>query len=342
MIAASPPPLVRPDADLLRRFWQGQQTLLAERLDAAVPRGSTVVLVDYPVHGNTGDHLILLGTERWAQNRELRVAGRWHIDNFTFAPLADDTIILCQGGGNFGDLYRFQAFRERVVAAYPRHRIVMLPQTIHFRDRANLQRSALNLGRHPDLHLFVRDHRSQATAEEWFPGCRPTLAPDMAAFLHPVAETLACDLPAAPSRCELRFFRRDRERTRSRAGSDELGIDWDDLAPWHVPYVLGAIGAGYLFGRFIPAGYASRHWAAFCRNRCARAAAELADHRLVLTNRMHCHILACLMGVPNVLFDNSYGKCSAYFRAWHEALPFTSLSAGAANCRTAGEPLATA
>lgn len=319
--------LAPPDRAALASFWTGQQALLAGLLAPLVPQAATVVLLDYPVHGNTGDHLIWLGTERWLDSIDAEVAGRWHIDNFTFPRLPDDTILLCQGGGNFGDIYRFQRFRERVVAAYPRQRIVMLPQTIHYRDPARLLQSSAALAGHGDLHLFVRDHRSLEIARESFAGARPQLAPDMAAFLFPIAGVLACDLPAAPRRDVLHFMRRDRERTAGTETTRPRGIDWDDIDPQHQLFVLGAIASGYLFGKVIPAGYASRYWLDFCRGRVIRAAQLVADHRQVVTNRMHCHILASLLGVPSVVLDNSYGKCSAYFRAWHADLPFARLAA---------------
>ena len=96
--------LAPPARDVLAEFWTGQQALLAGLLAPVVPQAATVVLLDYPVHGNTGDHLIWLGTERWLESIDARVTGRWHIDNFTFPRLPDDTIVLCQGGGNFGDI----------------------------------------------------------------------------------------------------------------------------------------------------------------------------------------------------------------------------------------------
>jgi pyruvyl transferase EpsO len=317
------PNLDTPSAAALESFWTCQQDRLAELLATAVPSGSSVALLDYPVHGNTGDHLIWLGTERWLGTIGATVVGRWHVDNFPYPQFPADTILLCQGGGNFGDIYRFQRFRERVIHAYPGHRIVMLPQTIHYRDPARLRHSAEALARHPDLWLFVRDHRSLAIAADAFAGARPQLASDMAAFLFPVAETLGCALPRAPSRDVLNFFRRDRERTSMPAHDS---IDWDHIDPQHRLFVLGAIATGFLFGKLIPAGYASRYWLDFCHGRVIRAATLVADHRTVITNRMHCHILASLLGVPNVVFDNSYGKCSAYFEAWHTELPFTRLA----------------
>lgn len=319
--------LAAPDHDQLASFWTEQQTLLADMLADVVPAGSPVALLDYPVHGNTGDHLILLGTERWLESIAARVVGRWHVDNFTFPRFPTGTILVCQGGGNFGDIYRFQRFRERVIATYPNHRVVMLPQTIHYRDPARLRHSAAALARHADLHLFVRDHESLAIAMASFANAHPRLAPDMAAFLFPVADVLRCEVPTVPRRDVLHFIRRDRERTA--AGPVPQGMDWDDIDPGHRLFVLGAIATGYLFGRMIPAGFAGRFWLDFCRGRVIRAARLVADHRQVVTNRMHCHILACLLGVPSVLFDNSYGKCSAYYRAWHAELPFARLAAKA-------------
>jgi hypothetical protein len=92
--------LTPPDRATLASFWTGQQALLADLLATAVPAGSTVALLDYPVHGNTGDHLIWRGTEQWLKSIDARIVGRWHIDNFTFPRLPSDTILVCQGGGN--------------------------------------------------------------------------------------------------------------------------------------------------------------------------------------------------------------------------------------------------
>ena len=57
-----------------RRLWQGLQSVLEAAIARKVPRGSTIALLDYQVHGNTGDQLIMLGTERWAADM---ACGRW-------------------------------------------------------------------------------------------------------------------------------------------------------------------------------------------------------------------------------------------------------------------------
>jgi exopolysaccharide biosynthesis predicted pyruvyltransferase EpsI len=42
----------------------------------------------------------------------------------------------------------------------------------------------------------------------------------------------------------------------------------------------------------------------------------LSRGRVVITDRLHGHILCLLLGLPHVLLDNSIGKLSAYFETW--------------------------
>ena len=60
----------------------------------------------------------------------------------------------------------------------------------------------------------------------------------------------------------------------------------------------------------------------------ARAAAAFRGADRVVTSRLHGHILACLLGVPHVLRDNSYGKNSRYFHAWSSDLSFARMEEG--------------
>ena len=40
---------------------------------------------------------------------------------------------------------------------------------------------------------------------------------------------------------------------------------------------------------------------------------------------MHGHILACLVDVPNIVIDNSYGKNSGYYKQWTSRVASASL-----------------
>ncbi len=39
-------------------------------------------------------------------------------------------------------------------------------------------------------------------------------------------------------------------------------------------------------------------------------------YQYITTSRLHGHILACLMGIPNCLLNNSYGKNYNYYNSW--------------------------
>jgi len=110
-----------------------------DEIAALIPKDRPVAFLDYPLGKNVGDLLIMLGTLSFFGKHGLSVRLSRNLRN-TPPPErlgigADDTIIL-QGGGNFGDLYpHIQAYRERIIAEYPNHKIVIFPQTIFFSDR---------------------------------------------------------------------------------------------------------------------------------------------------------------------------------------------------------------
>ena len=120
---------------------------------AALPAFETCALLDYPNYLNVGDHLIGLGTLLYlTQTRGARVSYVANPKNFSEADLAarvGEGPILLQGGGNFGDIWPVnQAFRERIVERYRDRPLILLPQTLHFREQAALER--VGVGRHAE------------------------------------------------------------------------------------------------------------------------------------------------------------------------------------------------
>jgi pyruvyl transferase EpsO len=149
----------------------GEQNLYArlraralEVLSELITPHTPCALVDFPHHANVGDSAIWLG-ER-ALLRCVGVPVTYTCDRSSFSEqdllnrLPTGTILI-HGGGNFGDLWpHHQDFRERIIWTFPHHRIIQLPQSIHFDHRANLDRARSVLGAHRDLTICVRDHHS--------------------------------------------------------------------------------------------------------------------------------------------------------------------------------------
>ena len=292
-------------------------TVIAE----LIPQGASVVYLDYPVHENIGDLLIMLGTEQFFRDYKIRVVYRASIKDFHRLPrkwLGADTVILCHGGGNLGDLYKpHQDLRERVIKKHIHNRIIMLPQTIHFSDPKQFALSAQIMRRHPDLHIFVRDEVSYRLARDNNIGDNVYLSPDMAHQLWPHLAVPDTGTYAART---LFLIRDDLEKN---TVPDEVNaerahfVDWGDLVGWGDRVaVKGFIWAhrlnGYM-GNWFPI---RKVWCTYVDALVGRATSLYRQHETVTTSRLHGHILACLMAKPSVLLDNSYGKNSAYFNAW--------------------------
>jgi pyruvyl transferase EpsO len=306
---------------------------LKERLGAIpklFPAGARLAYLDYPVHENVGDLLIMLGTERFF--RDYRLDVRYRASAFNFRPpnfLRDPTsVVICHGGGNFGDLYpTFHSFRESIVRRYPANRIVVLPQTVHFEDPERLRASKAVFGGHRDLHLLVRDEESFRIAREHFSD-NVYLVPDMAHQLWPVSGVTP--RAAKGSDRELLLIRRDGEGTPLPETIERRAAefrDWKDLlkpTDWYLLYA--AVWAQRLdrrLGNTLPAGWAWRRYAGML---VARGIRLFAGYERIVTSRLHGHILACLMAKPSVLLDNSYGKNSSYYRTWTSGIGAARLA----------------
>ncbi len=309
----------------LDAFWSSLRRRLARLLAEQVPPGSKVVYLEYPKYLNIGDLMVFLGTEYWLRHSGARVLGRWHKDNFTFPKFPKDVILLCQGGGNMGDLYPWiQAFREAVVKAYPSNAILFLPQTIHYKDPIGLDASAKILNGHSNLTVLLRDSRSLTIARTHFTCCRTALAPDMAMLLHPLVKTLQLGPASCSPSGTLYLLREDAERCEKQE-VPELGPgwtgDWRDMLRLRKVRVDVAKRVARCFRKVGANQLHAVAWHAAARGWVRACAYRFLEAETVVTSRLHGHVLASLLGVQNILLDNAYGKNGAYYRTWHRELP---------------------
>jgi pyruvyl transferase EpsO len=66
-------------------------------------------------------------------------------------------------------------------------------------------------------------------------------------------------------------------------------------------------------------------WIAYSARLVADAAKLFARHEMVITDRLHGHILACLLNKENIVLDNIYGKNSRYTYAWTSSSELVTL-----------------
>lgn len=288
-----------------------------------IPPGSSVYYIDYPIYNNGGDLLIMKGAEAFFKDNDIRVKARYSVLDFPDGLLIPkNQIIVLQGGGNFGDLYPVhQKLREKIVASYPQHRIVILPQTIFYKKESEFDRTAHIFNRHNDVHLFVRDPLSYEMASTKFHQCSVYLLPDMAHQLWPI-------LPkSSPEKDLLCFFRTDIEKTGEQEQLESTGrgdfLDWGSLYNKVERKSITVIGRMMTSGsRALPM---HAIWGMYSDYLVNKAIKRFSGYRNVQTSRLHGHILSCLMDKPNMLLDNSYGKNSNYYNTWTSGIKSAQL-----------------
>lgn len=301
---------------------QDARSRLAREIERAAPdRDRPYALLDFPNHGNPGDAAIWLGERRILE--ELHGAPPAYtggVRNLSFEGLGrrvGDGVIYLHGGGNFGDLWEgFQLFRERVIRSMPDNPIVMLSQTLHFESRAALDRARSVIDDHGAVRVLLRDEESLEIARREF-SSRVRLCPDGAFGLGKLQRSRQ---PSVDIMC---LLRRDKERKTHEFSTgtvmSSLVTDWIQsrgaLVEWLDRRVRRSrdIGAtpDWLLHRL-----SGRLGDAAAGVRLKRAVDTLSRGRVVITDRLHGHILSSMLGIPNVVLDNSYGKNRRFYNTW--------------------------
>lgn len=309
------------DVAALRRRLQAElKARYAEFLQGA----RRVVLVDFPNVPNVGDSAIWLGQKAMLAELGVEVLSQTERRTYSAARLRRfprEVPILIHGGGNMGDIWpAHERLRLSVVRDFPRRRIVQLPQSVHYSSERARDESARVLRAHGNFTPLARDRNSLAILAGPM-GLDAALCPDSA---------LAIDIARRrePVVNVLCLKRTDRESDSAERieGPDVEVVDWLEDAPWWgltLIRQLERIRVNYprrlaFIGDAISLAYNS-----LASRRLERGLGLLSRGRVVVTDRLHAHLLCLLCGIPHVLVDNNYGKLSAFHEAWTAASPLT-------------------
>lgn len=275
---------------------------LAGVLGSLLPTGTRVALLGFPNHGNVGDSALWLGTRRLLADLGVDVAysceWRDYAEEELATAVAGGAHICLNGGGNFGDLWPGQQqLREHVLSAFSTTRTIQLPQSLWFERPENLDRVRRLVDAHDDLTLLVRETNSLDLATDWFQ-TSVALVPD-AAF------GLAGEMQRSAAECDLLVVRR----------GDKEGLGWPDLDVGDgVETTDWLLDTGPLPSR--GEGSADDHYLQLAAHRVQRGLDLLSRARMLVTDRLHVHLFAVMLGIPHVVIDNSYGKVSGTLRSW--------------------------
>lgn len=294
--------------------------IIRQRVAALVTRD--YALLDVPYYDNPGDTLIWEGTRRMLAELSHRCVRCTDCEGFgADERLPQDILILLQGGGNWGDLWpRHQEFRRRVIASHPNHDVIVLPQSVHYDDPANLEADKAFFARHGNVRVCARDAHSAEILEEILPG-RIILAPDMAFFVdvnrlgrskhsHKSGRTLLAmradkEAPAESSLCDFPADADVADWPQMQQSESSFVREYHKKLKW--AYRLRSI-----------TGNRDRY---YCRHQ-RRVTLEIAVRWLdqfdtVYSTRLHIAILAILLGKDVHILDNSYHKVSNLIDTWY-------------------------
>nr|WP_315253013.1 polysaccharide pyruvyl transferase family protein [uncultured Duganella sp.] len=301
------------------------QKQAAAALDRFIQPGQKVAVIDFPHYANAGDSYIWLGEIAYLQQRGASIEYIcWH-EAFDAAlikrVIGADGVVLFQGGGNFGDRWpephrlRLKALRELKGC-----RMVQFPQTVRFDDPANIAETQQAIIEHGQFVLLTRDHASDRLAREYFgDSCQIQLSPDMAFFIGALA-------PQRPQADGFVLARTDIEAAGAGAvrhlplsrlpgrwlSDDWLASDWFEQKLSNQLCKFNSRWNRHAMGRKLMVGLANMT----AQARLNRGIRLLSQGKVVLTDRLHAHILCLLLNKPHVVLDNDYGKISTFHQAW--------------------------
>lgn len=290
-------------------------------------------LLDVPNYNNIGDSLIYEGELAFLKEvpfKKLFSASR------KFASLKRiprEGMILMQGGGNFGDLWRaFQDFRLKVIASRKDQKIVLFPQTVHYESEAVLLKDAEVFNEHPDLTICARDQRSYELLKKYFWNNKIILVPDMAFYLD-----LSSWVRKEPTGKILLLERRDKEApavatplisSLLQQFSDKQleKQDWPGIesSSGEQKYWASLKKKNKYMTRikllWTPARKVNLDFGVLnlfnSSTQLELGCAFINEYDVVISTRLHGAILAILLGKPVYMLDNSYGKNSQFFTTW--------------------------
>ncbi|XP_046582396.1 uncharacterized protein LOC124289780 [Haliotis rubra] len=230
--------------------------------------------------------------------------------NQTSGHSRNDIVVLIHGGGNLVGYSQNDKLRERIFQRFSNFKMVLFPQSIFLKKHSEkhlefCKKLYTNQG---NFTMILRDRQSLVYAKTYFKG-KPTLmmAPDMAFQIGAVPRFIS------PSFDILWLKRSDDETPGYKLPKLPPGITvhCSDWWSWKTPKGNTTMETAFLMAN--------------------NGLIFLQRGRVVITDRLHGHILSTLLDIPHVLIDNSYRKLSSYHNTWTRGLANTVIADNASH-----------
>ena len=213
----------------------------------------------------------------------------------------DELVILIHGGGNLIGYAMNDILREQLFARFRGFKIVVFPQSVFVRQYGghHFKRCQKLYCCNPNLTIVLRDKQSLGIAlKYWNKGTNLVMAPDMAFQIGPVRRFMS------PIYDVMWLKRKDGESPKyvvnEKALPKNVTVNVSDWWRWKTPKGSTSIEDAFLIAN--------------------NGLVFLQRGRVVITDRLHGHILCTLLNIPHVLIDNAFKKLSSFHNTWTRSL----------------------
>lgn len=292
------------------------------------------VLLDVPNHSNIGDTLIWEGELKYLKELKYKCLYTSNIFTYDSKKVPKNAIILCHGGGNFGDVWSFnQKYRNQIIKEFPNNKIIIFPQTLHYHNIQNAIDDGEVYKEHSNLIICTRDTVSEELARKYFKKNVVYLLPDMA-FFNDFSQ-----FQTSKSRNRTLFLKRvDKELgsirilqdyfERERTNNNRIEIkDWPGFyekgtVRQKIAYLcdfFDIFGSKVLLKtpfKFLVDDAHGLRGKNYKGRRIKKGVNFINQYDVVYSTRLHGFILAVLLNKKVYIFDNSYGKNKNFFETW--------------------------
>lgn len=268
------------------------------------PNGKKIYMFLAADYGNLGDVALTYAqlkflNKHFPEYTVVEIIIRNSVEGLQFAKahVQNGDIISIIGGGNMGTIYPgLENFRQYIIKAFPNHKIISFPQTIHFSNdevgRKALAQSQKVYSSHPGFVLVAREPKSFELMRQSFPKNKVLLTPDIV-FSQNQSK------PEFERKGVTVSLRRDIEKNLTPAQDEILnrciGHNFSDVRQYDTN-----INRPYLTTE---QKYQELHkiWDAYKRS------------ELVITDRLHGMIFCYITNTPGIIFLNNNHKIEASY-----------------------------
>lgn len=288
------------------------------------------VFLDLPYHPNVGDTLIAMAAKLLLSRSGHRCL--YYSSEFTFdhRDISEETLIIFNGGGNFGDLWRnYSVFRNMVLKKYPKNHYLIMPQSVYYQDTNNLCNDIQlysSLGSR--ITICARDEKSYVFLKTHFTNNTILLVPDLAFY------TEKSFFVSQTGNNRILFLKRNDSEFISHSKYDIVPEkaeihDWPTLEKyWWIQNKYTRIKKlthKDWYPNFL-LHFEDRIWQKYILPYNLRSGIRFVNqYDIIYTTRLHVAILGALLDKKVYFFDNSYGKNSSLYNTWLKDCPNIEL-----------------